>query len=484
MEQSITETGLPVSSLAGDSLITGLGGETAEPRTTLRGIRMPPLLWQSDDLPQRLEFLASWGFNAILLDALNLPLIDPFHRDEDHPASWEENLANIAERLQNQGWWVMAVVPVQLDLGRQDHVMTGLDEPIPCRQAPLHRRRILHRFESILKGLRGLHAMGIAVSEWPRCRCGSCERVTFEEEAAYYLRAFSAVMKRYARDLEFWVLPDSPSFGLLQEIRAEVPSNARFLVEPQESGQKGSLMPTQTEEGMILNFSIPSRYECLDTHTFDELLRDWEQENEPRLLAAEVGGASRFPLGLVSFMRLAWQTRMGGPLPEALLYRLVLHDEQSRDWRKWRDLNLVTIKRVHERHLSALRNTSMSEELLLVTESPSIQPDLVSAIRKTHQRLDLEDRMRPLLKYVAEIPEGVPIDSHLLSKVVEVQSILTDLADDPVVPQILEVLELRALENLRDRINLLVSEGRAGATWRMADVPDLNLWLELLANEE
>jgi hypothetical protein len=484
MEQSITEAGPSVSSLAGNSLTAGLGGEAVEPRTSLRGIRMPPLLWQSDDLPQRLEFLASWGFNAILLDAFNLPLIDPFHRDEDHPASWEENLAIIAERLQNQGWWVMAVVPVQLDLGYQNHSKSELDEPIPCRQAPLHRRRILHRFESILKGVRGLHAMGIAVSAWPRCRCGSCERVTFEEEAAYYLRAFSAVMKRYARDLEFWVLPDSPSFNLLQEIRAGVPSSARFLVEPQEPGHKGSLLPAQTEEGMILDLSTPSRYEWLDTHTFDELLRDWEQENEPRLLAAEVGGSSRFPLGLVSFMRLAWQTRMGGPLPEALLYRLVLHDEPWRDWRKWRDLNLATMKRVQERHLPASSTNSRSEEIPLEIICPSIQPGLAAALRRTHQRLDLEDRIKPLLEFVVEIPEGVPIDSHLLSKMVEVQSILTDLAEDPAVHQILEVLELRVLENLRDRIGLLVSEGRAGTTWKMAGVPDLNLWLEILANEE
>jgi len=460
----------------------GLG--VAEPSGRLRGVRLPPPLWNSEDLPQRVDFLASWGFNAILLDAFDLPRLDPFHKDEDQPAPWEKRLAAVSEWLHGLGWWVMAVVPVQLDLGIQFPRNPDLDEPIPCRLAPLHRRRILHRFESILRSMQGLNAIGIAVSEWPRCQCSSCQHVTFEEESAYYLRAFSAVMKRYARDLEFWVLPDPPSFSLLQEIRAEVPSGARFLVGPQDPEQKGGLLPSQTEEGLILDLSIPSRYEWLDTDQHKQILLDWEQEDEPCLLVAEVGNAPRFPLGLASFMRLVWRKQTGEPLPEVWLYRLVLPEEQWKDWRKWKDLNLYTHKRIHEHELPADINSIIFKEMPDGTGKPSFQPDLTTALWKSHQRLDLEDRVRPLLRSVTSIPEGVPLESHLLSRMIDIHSGLTELAGDDTVRKTLEVLELRVLENLRDRIGLLLSESRAGAIWRKSDIPDLGVWLEFMRDEE
>lgn len=462
--------------------ISGLG--MVEARIQLRGIRLPPQLWNSNDLPLRAEFLKSWGFNALILDAIDQPLIEPFHQDEDRPASWEKSLAEVSERLQSLGWWVMGVVPVQLDLGPQGPRNSELVEPIPCRQSPLHRRRILHRFESILKGMRGLEAIGIAVCEWPRCQCTSCKRITFEEEAAYYLRAFSAVMKRYASGLEFWVLPDSSSFGLLQEIRAEVPSGARFLVGPQDPEQKGGLLPLQTEEGLVLDLSIPSWYEWLDTSKHSGLLLDWEQEDEPRLLAAEVGNTSRFPVGLASLMYLAWRTHTGGPFPEAWLYRLLLPEDQWGEWMKWKNLNLLTRKRIHDH---GLRMDSVPIELAKKNrgdgDSP-FRPDLPTALRKTHERLDLEDCIRPLLKTISDLPEGVPIDSSRMPELMEFLSTLSDLTVDDSKRTVLDAFELRILENLRDRISLLLSESRAGSVWTTADIPDLNTWYELLRNED
>ncbi len=484
MEQSICGT-WPAAAL--EEVLSsgaGSGGVTIEPRTDLRGIRLPPSQWKADDFSQRIELLASWGFNAVLLDAFDLPLVEPFHKDEDHPASWEAMLAEVAEQLHGQGWWTMAVVPVQLDLGRPDSSGKGLDEPIPCRQTPLHRRRILHRFESILKNMRGFHAIGIAVSEWPRCQCEACRRVTFEEESAYYLRAFSAVMKRYARDHEFWALPDAPSFSLLQEIRAEVPSSARFLVEPQDPELKSGLLPAQSEEGMILDMSIPHQHEWLDTHQFAGLLHDWEQESEPRLLVAEMGNTSQFPLSLVSFLRLAWQTSAGGVLPEALLYRLTLPKEQWKEWQEWKGYNLGTKKRIRDHTPLSTRKTAETKAAPLGPGASSFQPDLASTLRNTHQRLDLEERISPLLKRVLEIPEGIPLESQCLVMMAEIQAELTDLAGDEMARKILEEVELRALENLRDKISLLLSETRAGTTWSVADVPDLHLWIELLRDEE
>jgi hypothetical protein len=287
-------------------------------------------------------------------------------------------------------------------------------------------------------------------------------------------------MKRYAKDLEFWILPDPQSFALLQEIRSEVPSSARFLVGPQDPGQMGGLLPAQTEEGLILDLSTPSRYEWLDTHQFTGLLREWELENEPRLLAAEVGVNSHLPLSLAAFMRLAWQTQAGGQLPEALIYRLVLPTAQWEGWRAWRDLNQGVARRIHERTplTSGLDQTVQS--VPGIAGQASFEPSLALALRRTLERLDLEDLLRPLLRRVTAIPEGIPLEAHHLGELVEIQSALADLAEDPLARETLEALELRAMENLRDRISLLLSEARAGVVWSAADVPDLRVWLELL----
>ncbi len=462
--------------------ICGLG--IVEARIQLRGIRLPPQLWNSSDLLQRSEFLRSWGFNALILDVVDLPLVEPFHQDEDRPAHWEEKIAEVAEELQNLGWWVMAVLPVQLDLGNQNPGKPLVDESIPCRQAPLHRRRILHRFETILKGMRGLDALGIAVNEWPRCRCATCTRITFEEESAYYLRAFNAVMKRYAKDLEFWILPDSPSFSLLQEIRAEVPSTARFLVGPQDPEQKGGLVSSQAEEGLAIDLSISTRYEWLNTDLYNEILLNWEQEAEPRLLVAEADNSPRFCLNLASFMRLAWQTRAGGTLPEAWLYRLVLPEAQWKDWRKWRELNLLTLARIQRTgKVSQPLDIDAGKTIGGSGYSP-FQPDLPDTLYRTHVRLDLEDRIRPLLAIVYGLPEGIPLDWHQIPELTKVLITLSDLLQEEWVRSNLEIFELRTLENLHDRISLLLSESRAGSVWRRADVPDLITWYELLRDEE
>jgi hypothetical protein len=235
---------------------------------------------------------------------------------------------------------------------------------------------------------------------------------------------------------------------------------------------------------LILDLSLSSPYEWLNPHQFTDLLRDWEQEGEPRLLAAEVGDSKRFPLSLAAFMRLAGRTQNWGLLPEAALYRMALSEEQWGAWGEWKHRNVRLAKRMRE-HPSEPGNTSPEMENTPPTRPSSpFQPDLATALERTRIRLDLEDRVKPLLQRVMEIPVGIPLESHQLGELVEIHSALTDLAGDGLAQTTLEPLELRVLENLRDRIGLLLSEARAGLVWSPREVPDLHLWLEILRDEE
>lgn len=456
-------------------------------------VRCPPEFWEQEHSFSRLDFLASLGFDTICLEGFGLSSSMEFLVDEHHPGIWESKARPLLEQLQRDGWFTVLVLPVQLDMGMPKEKKTSTP---PCRMIPEQRRRMLHRFEAILSGMNGFDAIGMAVSDWPRCSCAVCEKTSFEEEVAYYLRAFMAVMKRHTPGAECWILPDGASWNLLQEIRAEFPDAVRILVPfVQDPDEQIEFEGHQPEAGLQIDLSHPGRLEWFDPAAFDILRVDWDQEGPPDLLSVSFGDVERYSLQLLSLMQLLWERDDQGASLDDHLHRISLPIEQWQDLPAWKAINREIGQAIHQGTAMEIssqsdlwnlvnldrkteNNGNHSSISILIGQRASFLPDLSETLLCSLQRLELDRVLDPIIHQILALPEGRPLDSKDYEDTAGLVIALADFLSHPLIEKCYEKHEQRVLENLRDRLSLLVSEIRNRRVWDHGSVPDFDQWLD------
>jgi hypothetical protein len=454
-------------------------------RVPLRGVRLPPEAWLSPDLQYPLEFLSSLGHNALLLDALDLPATTSSLFDENHAAEWERPLNTLLDRLHRREWWTMVVLPIQLDLGLPGSAGNELRERPLCRQVPENRRRMLHRFESLVRRLHPASAIGFVVSNWLRCECPLCQRVSFEEEAAYYLRAFNAVLNRYARETELWAIPDLESWGLLQEIRSEIPIETSLMLAErpeipwQEDATRMGNDPLEREEGVMADLSSGPGGECLDLERMDRLSQAWEEEGPPRLLVAKLGEPWTCPPALAGLFSAAWRIEAADGYAEELVYRLTLPVEEWPRWQAWKERTQSLVNLVARDPGGG--PSPIAEELCHMPERLEstyvpLTMRLEESLKQCARRWLAEKQVRPVVERVLSLPETAPPSSGLIEGVLGVLEDLQHLFDHRAITAALDISELRSLEDLRDYLALFLSESSRRKVWRRIDLPDLSVW--------
>lgn len=458
-------------------------------------LRCSPENWEMENFQARLDFLASLGFDTICLDGFQFSSSLNLLRDEQQAGGWEVQAQSLLNRLEQDGWFTVLVLPVQLDMGMPRGGQARPSWTPPCRMIPEQRRRMLHRFEAILSSLHSFDAIGIAVNDWPRCDCPVCEKSSFEEEAAYYLRAFTAVMKRHAPGCECWILPDGASWNLLQEIRTEFPDAVKVLVPfIQDPDEPAEFEGHQPEAGLQIDLSHPGKLEWLDPLAFETLRLDWDQEGPPGLLLVSLGEVERFPLQLLSLLRLLWEREDEGSSFEDFLFRLSLPLDQWWELPAWKSINQEIGQAIHKgsgadsslqsifSDLPALHQVEASFDgkqpsVSLNGQRQAFLPDLYESLLCSLQRLQMDHILDPIIHQILSLPEGRPLESRDYKDTVGLVIALSDFLSHPLLENCYEKHEQRVLENLRDSLSLLVSEIRNRRVWDHGAVPDLDQWL-------
>jgi len=472
------------------------------PRVPLRGVRVGPGFWNQPTLSYKLEDYLALGFNAVLVDLLDLPITGPRLQDEGRAAEWESKACRVLESLVRKGWWTMAILPTDLDLGSSQTPEGRFHEKPFCRLQPSSRRRLLHRFESLARRLPAVAAIGFSIADWGRCECRLCRQTSSEEEAAYYLRAYSAVMKRHCPAGELWFLPDPFYWERLLEIRSQIPAEANSVIPAAEDSRQLAktlqwlprvrhLDPVE-REGEAIEVASPFEGGWLDPERFAAILSRWEQDRPPRLATVRIEPDEPQPVGLAAFVGLAWQRWMKEVESEEWVYRFVLPPEEWSTWAEWREKN-ETVRRA----FSATRNRTDepgvalrdSEEKRKVSAGSQVSAlaelaqscDCRTATSKMNLPFSLsmaarrwlgERALLPILDRVDRIPDGVALTHAVLSEVLDLHDDLDAfLRSDDI--ECFSSSEKRCLENLEIFLSLLVTEWRIRGTWKRNEVPDL-----------
>lgn len=471
---------------------------TAVPRVPLRAVRFSPDSWRSPEFRARLDHLSALGFNAVAVDAIPIPRISPDLRDEAHAAEWERPLAELIRELNREGWWTLVFLPIELDLGLAPGCAeTHFGAPL-CRQVPANRRRMLHRFETVVRHLCEARAIGFAITDWRRCACPQCRVVPFEEEAAYYLRAYSAVLKRFAPETEMWVAPDSLSWGLLQEIRAEIPITARFLVSSCAEGRSAPRMETpQPEEGVQIDLVTSSGEDWFEIDRYRCLAAEWDQEMPPCLLVANLPDSPWLPARLAPLTQLAFRRLAPEGGEEQIVFQLALSTDEWPDWRVWRDRNRAIAglfatfggdssvrpyspesglaPGIPVRWMEHVETLSRGTRMNGQSHSPW-GLSLPEALQKGAVRWRAESRVREVLADLGGIVPEAPLEWELLRRLGFLSERMASVLEDPLLVESLDSAERRSLENLRDYLSVLLSEPGHGRVWRPVDLPELVVW--------
>jgi hypothetical protein len=486
------------------------------PLVPLRAARLSPSGWCCEDLDDITESLSSYGFNALLLDALEFPVTSPLLRDEAHLNQWERRLGPQVERLTRHGWWIMIVLPIQLDLGLPGKPAPEYREPPLCLQSPESRRRMLHRIETIVRALPSADAVGFVLTDWLRCSCPSCQRVPFEEEAAYLLRAYSAVMNRYARSHEMWVLPDAITWSLLQEIQSGIPPTVRVLA-PVSSATPtdpalgrtelpATVEPTPIEDGFFVDLAADPSFSRFSTTEFRQIASKWEELGIPRLASAGLGDHEHWPAGLAGFFDLVWSVEGRGFNKERLLYQLLLPQDEWRRWKDWRDRNQALGEimdhltgrasdflgtgstpapvRPLERHLAGLLARANGLFHLNGIGEKGVFPrlHLPSTLRRSAQRWWTEERLRPLFARIAGLGEESTFGPSFTREIIQIAEYLDGLLTKDPPCACLADFERSSLEDLAAGLSLTLSEQPARESGNQLSLPDLSLWQPLFPN--
>lgn len=468
------------------------------PRVPLRGIRLSSESWRSAELRSRLDHLSALGFNAVVLDAVPIPRIGPELRDENHAADWERPLAELVYELNREGWWSMVLFPIELDLGlAPGGAEPPLEAPL-CRQAPANRRRMLHRFETLIRHLCEARAIGFSITDWRRCACAQCRVVPFDEEAAYYLRAYSAVLKRFAPESEMWVVPDTLAWGLLQEIRSEIPVTAHFMIPPflEERTAPAAETP-QPEEGLLLELAASPGGDWFEPDRYQGLATEWDQEMPPRLLVANLPDTPWLPARLAPLTELAFRRSIPGGGEEQITYHLALRTEEWPDWHFWRDRNRAIAglfaslgaafpsppsssgpgagPPIPGRWMEHVETLCRGSRMNGQSHSPW-GLSLPEALQKGAVRWRAESQVREVLFVLARIEPESPLDWELLRKLGTLSEKITSVLEDAFLVESLDSAECRSLENLRDYLSILLCEPGRQSVWQACKLPEMDVW--------
>jgi len=445
------------------------------PRVGLRGIRFYLPLGKGRDrqIPE-LDYLQSLGFNAALVDALEQPIVGTLVSDETKPAEWEESLRWTLDRLGRQGWWRLPLFPIQMDLAGPRELpekTQHLERPL-CRQRVSNRSRLIQRFEAMIRRLPKTEAVGFTATGWSRCGCPLCEDTPFEEEAAYYLRAYLAVLKRYAPDTELWFLPDSSLWESFQEIRSQVPASVRFL----RADTAPALAATeriQPEAGELVLFEQKGGSSWLNLEDFQALPRIWDESGIPQLVCLSWDKDGRLPVDLGGFMAAAWAIEAGrNDYADEAAYRVVLPPDQWKNWRHWKRKS----EEVGSLFTSGNDPAWSHEPLDVEIAPPPGGANLIDALSMGLSRWNSERQIIPLANEIWEIPDRVPITPGIRKQLLLAVDQLGNLLADSSFLSGFETDEVSLIQDLNQSLSLVVSESSKRKVWRREDLP--SHWIE------
>lgn len=442
-----------------------------EPRSLQRGVRLGEDLWGSEDLTEHLELFASLGVNTVALDAVRSPYTLESVGEEDAPGEWIERIEPRIRRIHGRGMSPILNLPIQLDLHPSDTAPIGRTQELFCRMRPSGKRLTIHRFENLIRLIPPVSGVGFVISNWGRCRCDLCEAASFEEEAAYYLRAFTAVLQRHAPGTEVWAFPDEVSIAGLREIQSQIPPDTRFVVPygaPCAEDREGS----GDEEGEVFSLSRRIDSDLFLWKRIQETIDRWENDRTPRAVFADLHAVSWIPLNIVSLLPLFFRSVHPEVDLEEWAYRRMLPESEWTNWKEWRD---------------RVKTVSAS---LTSSEGPGIQPfqwravgegseqphpalNLPRALDRAARRIQTDARLDEIEGELNRIPPGERIQGQLAQTIQNligsIRMLLHSLPDP-----LLEDCERHALENLADSLNLLLSDGGGRLRWNREELPDLN----------
>ncbi|MCA9411870.1 MAG: hypothetical protein KC944_11720 [Candidatus Omnitrophica bacterium] len=443
-----------------------------ERRITVGGLRIGPELWNSEDFRERLALLSSLGIDSLALDIVHSPNTYESVEEETQRGEWLEAIVPKIERVQALGISPILNFPIQLDLSPSDTKGGG---PF-CRQEPSGRRQIIHRFENLIQAIPEIGGVGFVITDWGRCRCNLCQEISFEEEAAYYLRAFAAVLQRHRPGLSRWAFPDEISQQGLLEIQSQIPPDTKMVAPHRHRASMvwriGEDRGRGDEDGEV--YSLDSR---LDGDFFRsdrvfELLDRWENLSPPHSFFGDLHGCSQIPVNTLSLIPLFWTGDFPGRDWEKWILRRMLPLEERESWEYWRETNQRMLDSV-TRPSASLQN--LHPGLLTVKSSDqksTRQFDLPQSLSSVANRLRLDEELKSIEESLGRIPEGERIHGELAYDMQGIAGRVYSLLH-PQQPLELEASERRCLESLSDYLNLLLSDGRNRMVWSADQLPSL-----------
>jgi hypothetical protein len=479
---------------------------SAFPWVPLRAVRYPAHRWREGCLETSLEALAMLGLNGLALDAFKMPEEERSVADEAEHSEWEVPFHRLLERCGREGWWRMAVLPIELDLGLE--TVPGIapaNTPL-CRQIPANRRRLLHRLESILRRLPQVEAIGFSVTDWGRCRCEVCAKTSFIEEVAYYLRGYSAVLRRYSPATEIWVLPDELHWRGLQEVASQIPDHVRTLAPSRPNTDSrvdaGWEAGGGLSEGERIDLTAPFSGNLIDFDWIARTRETWRERGTPRLAVAEID--SDLPASLAGFQTLTWQTQSPSFTSREWALRRCLPPEEWENLRAWESRNRYLLrgfqpplvpapampggtrraakdKGSEERKLSLdhLAEELSRKETRRHRLMPLDQPDLMEAARDACLRWQGEEALRRAMDWLDHFPEEGPLTPGILGRLFELQERLEAWGEGQWQVSFSDA-ERRCVETLKLHLGVLMGSSRT-RRWNPLELPDLWIRSQLVS---
>lgn len=475
------------------------------PKVPLRAVRIDREACLRKSIFYDLEKYAGFGINAVLIDALDPPSTNGALADESRSAGWESRLRHTLEGLGKRALWRMPVLPFELDLASERPGKDkALESPL-CRQGPRGRRRLLHRFESLIRLFPQVEAVGLTVADWDRCPCDLCRKISFQEEVAYYLRGYFAVLKRYAPETALWILPDENSWEALQEVGPQVPEGVRWLyVSESEQSAIERMEWGRAADGIQFALHSGMRGGFLDTTVFRRLDSAIGTEREPQLAVAMGDFSGVPPVQFAAFLRSIWEIDGETQDLEEWLYRLALPSTEWRNWKSWKADNELLKRcwtappRNGEGRMSAPTNgaqrprngqpvrdsqkidgpflrSRVAEVAQRNGRTPyalSPGPHLIHDLVASANRWLAESEIASILSRLDAMPEAAPIDGKLTGMIADLRDGLNEFLESSYRLQF-EIEELRGLESLRDHLALLLGKERRREIWNKNDLPEL-----------